>query len=75
MCKTTMHDVHVSTASSVPQQGDVLHAAPDRGAVFTWRSRRSHRASVLDHQSQEATGLSVRIHMHAPRHGHALLGF
>lgn len=34
----------------------MLHAAPDRGAVFAGGPRRSHRPSLLDHQSQEATG-------------------
>lgn len=41
----------------VPQQGDMFHAAPDRGAVFTGGPRWSHSTALLDHQSQETTGV------------------
>lgn len=44
---------------AVPQQGNMFHAAPDRGAVFTGGPRRCHSTTVLDHQSQETTGMLI----------------
>lgn len=56
---TTLRSVFWGFFLAVPQQGDMFHAAPDRGAVFTGGPRRSHSTTVLDHQSQETTGVLI----------------
>ena len=35
----------------LPQQGQLLHAAPDRGAVHDGRARQRHHSTILDHQT------------------------
>ena len=56
---------------TVPQQGDVFHAAPDRGALFPGGPRWSHSPTLLDHQSQETPGVPTHTHKHTDKQAHS----
>lgn len=48
--------------ASVSQQGDVLHAAADRGVLLSGSSRCRHHPSHVDHQGPQNTGTPQHTH-------------
>lgn len=51
--------IFLSICVSVPQQGDVFHAAADRRVLLSGSSRCCHRPPNLDHQSPPAAGTNT----------------
>ena len=60
-CAGDRGDLVLILQERVPQQGDVLHDAADRGEVQPGRAREHHCATLLDHQAPAQGSLLGRI--------------
>lgn len=66
------NSVRVCVCVTVPQQGELLHAAADRGVLLAGSTRGRHHPPDVDHPGPQITGARTHAYSHTYADAHTL---